>query len=135
NPSGSAVGVTSASVVGSETLLFFDVDQPAAGRWTLTVKPAPQNSSFVYKATGLQGSVGYTISTGVRDSGPLVTGAGQVVIESTLSRRQPIANATVKATVLRQSGGNNPEPLVMKDDGVFPDREAGDGTYTGTYVH
>jgi len=132
NPSGQVLTPTSTTTTGGETLVFFDVDQPGSGGWQLRTDPSAAGTTFSYAITGIQSGVGYDVNTGLRGYGNSVSTPGAVVIESKLSRRQPIAGATVTATVTKVGGAASQVQLL--DAGAYPDLVANDGTYTGSYT-
>jgi len=131
SPAGIAVAATTTSMAGGETVVLFDVADPADGAWQIAATATSGTPVFSYGVTAVQASVGYSVSTGVRGGGFTVATAGPVVIESRLTRRRAIAGADVSALVMSPSGVA--ATLVMNDRGAFPDVTAGDGHYAGLF--
>jgi subtilisin-like proprotein convertase family protein len=127
-----ATTTTATATVSGGTVVFYNVATPAVGLWQLTGNTAAAGRSLGYSASAIQTGVGYTVNTGLRDSGPTVTKKGPVILESRLVHRQPVTAATVTAGITTPSGTTTPLP--MADGGVFPDAVAGDGVYTGIYT-
>lgn len=130
-PAGATVAPTSTSVAGNETLVFFDVQAPAVGNWNLQAGTVAANRTFSYTASGIHTGIGLDVATGLDNGTTTVTQPGPVTIVSKLSGRLPITGATVSAEVVTPRGVSAALPL--RDDGIFPDLQAADGSYTALY--
>jgi len=132
-PDGTVYPPTQSTPVGTETLLFFDVSNPTVGAWTLRGDPTAAGTTFSYTISGVHAGIGYDVNTGLQGGGTIVTEPGPVILESKLARLQGIAGAAVDCVVTRPD--STTVTVQFKDDGVFPDLVANDGTYTGTFYH
>ena len=128
DPSGQAVSPNSVSSAGDETLLFFDIEQPAAGNWSFG-STGVDAVDFDYVVTGVEEGVGISVDSDVRGNERRISSPGPVIIESRLSGRRPIAGAQVVARVVDASGRIS--RFAMRDDGNAPDTTADDGFYAG----
>jgi hypothetical protein len=100
--------------------------------WQLLANSAAAGRNVSYAISGTQNGVGYDVNTGLRDSGPSVTTAGPVIIESRLTHRQPVTGATV--TSILTLPNLTTVNVALADNGIYPDLVAGDGVYTGLYT-
>ena len=128
DPSGQAVSPNSVSSAGDETLLFFDIEQPAAGNWSFG-STGVDAVDLDYVITGVEEGVGISVDSDVRGNERSISNPGPVIIESRLSGRRQIAGAQVVARVADASGRIS--RFAMRDDGNAPDTIADNGFYTG----
>ena len=131
-PNGTVINPTTVSAANSETLVFFDVAQPASGNWRLAATAVGAARTFRYEVTGVNNGVGYNLVAAVDNSTP-VAFPQPAIITALMLRNLPIARATGVATITDAFG--NVTRLPMRDDGRFPDAIADDGTYAAAFFY
>lgn len=87
---------------------------------------------LVLHTFGQPSGIGYDASASLQDGTLVVNRAGPVILQGKLSHVLSITQAVVTATVTAPDQSKT--SLVLKDDGVFPDLKANDGTYTTSYL-
>ncbi len=127
-PGGSPINADDVYTDGAETLYAFTVVSPTAGLWTVQVTAVGAPVVATYQATGYanDGSTFQAILTS--ESGPIVSYPDEVVLVASLSADKAIAHARVTSWVEKPDGSFS--DITFKDDGIAPDAEANDGSYT-----
>jgi len=134
NPSGSEVTADSSTESAGDTLYQYSVENPEMGQWELDASSnVGAITDFSYQASGLpEDQVTYSLSLD-SSAGSSVAYPATVVLTATLEKGLPIAGADVFAQVEAPDGTIT--PFAIRDDGVTPDSNAGDGKYTGNLIY
>ncbi len=130
-------GIVRRSDGGSHTV--FRIQQPRAGDWILTVS-GTKGERLMLTLSGessergfLRPILGRTTVSIARETYqvPRLPEPGEVIpLALALFGSAPVRDAQVLATA--SSPAHGVETLALRDNGVDPDQEAGDGVYTGT---
>ncbi len=106
------------------------VDSPAVDEWVLhvtAVSVPPEGQVYV-----VSGSLDSPITLAFDTELASATLGQPVTLTATLQEfATPVLGATVEGTITKPDGSS--EVITLKDDGVGPDAQANDGTYTGTF--
>lgn len=134
-PTGLVVNPSSTNLTTGETLLLYDVDQPAPGNWRINTTAVGSSRTFRYDATGVNSGVGYNLVAAVNNgsTGTTISYPSPAIITAMLSRNLPISRATGVATISDTAGSVT--RLTLRDDGVFPDTVADDGNYALAFYY
>jgi calcium-activated chloride channel regulator 3/4 len=132
-PSGTAVDASSTTQSGGQTLHFFEVDLPELGDWQLLVEALSGDIAFSYQVSATHDGIPISFDVRTARVTNTFTYPEAVVLSASLARELPITGAVVEAMVTAPSGGSYLLPL--RDDGVAPDTEAGDGIYSAVLYY
>ena len=132
DPLGSAVAAQGIDQSGGETAEFFSVPAPMPGVWHLVVSASGNPVAVNYHILGVPGTA--TVVAGLGSVyGESITGPTPLILEARLSLGLGVAGASVSGTALEPDGSE--VPVTFADDGVGPDRVAGDGIYSARFLY
>lgn len=110
---------------GGATYGIFTVDAPATGNWQAQVNASGAAASQVTFEVTTQSTLTTTL---VLRGGNYPEPIG---IVATVMSPEPVIGATVSVQVSVPDGADPVADIVLKDNGVLPDRQANDGEYSG----
>ncbi|MCL4395487.1 MAG: VWA domain-containing protein [Chloroflexi bacterium] len=122
---GPDIAYSSGSVFAS-----YQITNPVAGNWTMSVDPVPPDSSEPYSVRA-DAIAGLDMSYGTNE-GKIVSRVQPIEMWATVADSAPILGATVNAAVTLPDG--TVTSLQLFDDGQHSDGAAGDGTYANALV-
>jgi hypothetical protein len=134
NPMGASAGLPDCTNSGTASSCVFEIDAAtfASGDWTLNVTTNSAQATVWYRVTGIsEGQVTFGVAL-QSAQGDVIQYPEPLVVVATINQGLPITDAEIEAVYFTPDGQSN--PLILRDDGVDPDRLAGDGTYTG-FIH
>lgn len=130
DPANTPAAAATCTATGAYTNCLFRVTTPnlRVGTWTLQARAGNTPVQIQYRATGLvQGKPTFMASIESLD-GNTILYPDPLVLRAVLQKQLPIAKAIITATVTLPD--KTIQPLILRDDGTTPDREADDGAYS-----
>lgn len=124
-PGGARHAPVQISASGGATLSFFDVSNPAAGTWRISMV-AGAGVSFQFQASA-ESDGGYALEAAAT-AGEAIEYPEPFLLVAYLGKELPIAGANVRAVITFPSGSQH--TVALADDGIAPDEVANDGHYT-----
>ncbi|MCZ7619585.1 MAG: VWA domain-containing protein [Myxococcota bacterium] len=129
-PNAARFGPTRVDVSAGETLSFFSIEGPAAGRWDLEAMGNGGDVPFTFQASANPDGNTFVLASDLF-SGPSLSYPEPMIIVATLTKELPIANASVTATITKPDSSTT--MLTLADDGSGPDGLANDGQYAAVF--